>query len=54
MPTGGQPQQPFGITEPVDLGFYEYTNRKFGLPARPFFDIQEIEDRLFETVLNNI
>ena len=44
MPTGGQPQQPFGITEPVDLGLYEYTNRKFGLPARPFFDIQEIED----------
>ena len=24
MPTGGNPQQPFGITEPVDLGFYEY------------------------------
>ena len=54
MPTGGQPQQPFGITEPVDLGFYQYKNRKFGLPARPFFDIQDIEDRLFETVLNNI
>jgi len=54
MPTGGQPQQPFGITEPVDLGFYEYKHRKFGLPSRPFFDIQDIEDRLFETVLNNI
>lgn len=54
MPTGGQPQQPFGIQEPVDLGFYQYKNRKFGLPARPFFDIQDIEDRLFETVLNNI
>ncbi len=54
MPTGGQPQQPFGISEPVDLGFYQYKNRKFGLPARPFFDVQEIEDRLYETVLNNI
>ncbi len=54
MPTGGSPQQPFGISEPVDLGFYQYKNRKFGLPARPFFDVQEIEDRLYETVLNNI
>lgn len=54
MPTGGEPRQPFGITSPIDLGFYEYKDRRFGLPARPFFDIQEIEDRLFQTVLNNI
>tara|TARA_R110000744_G_scaffold46545_1_gene102848 strand:+ start:5401 stop:5835 length:435 start_codon:yes stop_codon:yes gene_type:complete len=54
MPTGGEPEQPFGIKSPISLGDYEYKTRKFGLPARQFFNIQDIEDRLIETVLNNI
>lgn len=53
-PTGGTPQQPFGVTEPLTLGNYEYQNRKFGLPARPFFDLEEIQNRLIDVVLNTL
>ncbi len=52
--TGGAPQQPYGVTDPLTFGFYSYSDRKFGLPARPFFNLEDIQNRLVELVEQQI
>lgn len=48
------PQNPYGITEPLAFGDYSYKNRKYGLAARPFFDLANIQQRLIELVEEQI
>ena len=33
---------PFGITEPIELGPFRYKTRKFGLSAKPWFDVEDM------------
>jgi len=39
-------QAPFGITKPIDLGPFKYKeqNRKWGLSAKPWFNVEEMTD----------
>lgn len=48
------PVNPYGVTEPLRFGDYEYKNRKFGLAARPFFNLEDIQNRLIEIVEQQI
>jgi len=48
------PVNPYGVTEPLAFGDYQYSNRKFGLAARPFFDLADIQTRLIELVEQQI
>ncbi len=37
------PEEPFGVEpQPLSGKFYKYKKRKFGLPARKFFDVDQI------------
>ena len=51
-----QATQPFGVTpsfvDPfMNGGEYKYKTRKFGLPARQWFDFQSINDRIIEKII---
>ena len=37
-------QEPFGITKPIELGPFRYKTRKFGLSAKPWFNVEEMTD----------
>lgn len=51
----GSIKQPFGvIVDDQVFGDFQYNNRRFGLPSRQFFDLDDYQERLIELVENQI
>ncbi len=48
----GEVKQPFGIATPIRDGDFNYKSRKFGIPSRQFYDLEQIQNRLGELVLD--
>ena len=48
----GEVKAPFGITDPISDGDFNYTSRRFGIPSRQFYDLEQIQNRLEELVLS--
>jgi len=50
------PVNPYGIKEPINVGPFNYNpkKREFGLAARPFFDLADIQTRLIKLVEQQI
>ncbi len=45
-------KQPFGITKPVSDGPFNYRSKKYGIPSRQFYNLQQIQNRLENLVLD--
>jgi hypothetical protein len=43
-------KQPFGISKPISDGNFNYRSRKFGIPSRQFYDLEQIQNRLGQLV----
>ena len=48
----GEVKTPFGISTPISDGDFNYRSRKFGIPSRQFYDLEQIQNRLGELVLD--
>ena len=47
----GEVKQPFGISDPIENGNFQFRNRKFGIPSRQFYDVKDILEQMVQEIL---
>lgn len=47
----GEVKQPFGISDPIENGNFQFRKREFGIPSRQFYDVKDILGQMVQEIL---